>query len=75
MWNAELDELQAGIKIALRTINNLTYAYDICTLTAQIEKELNSLLIRVKEESEKAGLKLNIKKLRSWHPAPSLLEK
>ena len=55
MWNAELDELQAGIKIALRTINNLTYAYDICTLTAQIEKELKSLLIRVKEESEKAG--------------------
>ena len=75
MWNAGLDELQAGIKIVLRNINNLTYAYDVCTLTAQIEKELKSLLLRVKEESEKAGLKLNIKKLRSWHQAPSLLEK
>ena len=75
MWNAGLDELQAGIKIVLRNINNLTYAYDVCTLTAQIEKELKSLLLRVKEESEKAGLKLNIKKLRSWHLAPSLLEK
>ena len=75
MWNAGLDELQAGIKIVLRNINNLTYAYDLCTLTAQIEKELKSLLLRVKEESEKAGLKLNIKKLRSWHQAPSLLEK
>ena len=57
MWNAGLDELQAGIKTALRNINNLTYAYDICTLTAQIKKELRSLLIRVKEESENAGLK------------------
>ena len=59
----------------MRNINNLTYAYDVCTLTAQIEKELKSLLLRVKEESEKAGLKLNIKKLRSWPLAPSLLEK
>ena len=64
MWNARLDELQASIKTALRNINNLTYPYDMCTLTAQIEKELKSLLIRVKEESEKDGLKLNIQKTK-----------
>ena len=57
MWNAGLDEAQAGIKIAGRNINNLRYA-DNTTLVA--ETELNSLLIKVKEESEKAGLKLNI---------------
>ena len=66
MWNAELDESQEGIKIAERNINNLRYADD-ATLTAEIEEELNSLLMRVKEEREKAGLELNIQKL-SWHP-------
>ena len=58
MWNARLDELQAGIKIAGRSINNLRYT----TLMAENEEELKSLLIRAKEESEKTGLKLNIKK-------------
>ena len=66
MWNAELDESQDGIKIAERNINNLRYADD-ATLTAEIEEELNSLLMRVKEEREKAGLELNIQKL-SWPP-------
>ena len=60
MHNAELDKSQAGIKIVWRNINNLIYADDI-TLVAESEKELNSLLMRVKEESEKAGLKLDIK--------------
>ena len=60
-WNAELDEAQAGIKIAGRNINNLRYADDT-TLMAESEEELNSLLIKVKEVSEKAGLKLNIQK-------------
>ena len=59
MQNAELDEAQAGIKIAERNINNLRYANNI-TLMAESEEELNSLLMKVKEESEKAGLKLNI---------------
>ena len=59
MWNAGLDEAQAGIKIAGRNINNLRYADDI-TLMAQSEEELKSLLMKLKEESEKAGLKLNI---------------
>ena len=63
MWNAGLDEAQAGIKIARRNINNLRYADDT-TLVAESEKELKSLLIRVKEESEKAGLKLNIQKTK-----------
>ena len=71
MRNAELDEAQAGIKIAGRNINNLRYADDT-TLMAEREEELKSLLRKVKEESEKAGLKLNIKKLRSWHPISSL---
>ena len=62
MWNAGLDEAQAGIKIAGRTINNLRYADDT-TLMAESE-ELNSLLMKVKEESEKAGLKLNIQKMK-----------
>ena len=57
MWNAELDEAQAGIKIAGRNINNLRYAGDT-TLTAESEEELNSLLMKVNEENEKAGLKL-----------------
>ena len=59
IWNAGLDELQTGLKIARRNINNLRYADDT-TLIAESEKELTSLLMRVKKESEKAGLKLNI---------------
>ena len=59
MWNAQLDELQAGIKISGRNINNLKYAGET-TLMAKSEKELKNLLIRVKEESEKVGLKPNI---------------
>ena len=70
MWNARLDELQAGIKIAGRNINHLRYADDT-TLIAESEEELK-ILMRVKEENEKTGLKHNIKKLRSWHPVLSL---
>ena len=62
MQNAELDETQAGIKIARRNINNLRYADDT-TLMAESEEELKSLLMKVKEESEKVGLKLNIQKM------------
>ena len=69
MRNAGLDEVQAGIKIARRNINNLRYADDI-TLMAESEEELNSLLVKVKEESEKVGLKLTIQKI--WHLVPSL---
>ena len=70
MRNARLDESQAGIKIDGRHINKLRYADDT-TLMAEIEEELKSLLMRVKEESERAGLTLILKKeLRSWHPAP-----
>ena len=61
MWNARLDEAQAGIKIARRNINNLRYVDDT-TLIAESEEELKSLLMKVKEESENVGLKLNIKK-------------
>ena len=71
MRNTGLDEAQTGIKIAGRNINNLRYADDT-TLKADSEEELKSLLMKVKEENEKAGLKLNIQKLRSWHPVPSL---
>ena len=75
MRNAGLDEAQAGIKIAKRSINNLRYADDT-TLMAESEEELKSLLMKVKEESEKVGLKLNIqktkRKLRSWHLVLSL---
>ena len=71
MQNEGLNESQVGIKIARRNINNLTYADDI-TLMAEGEEELKSFLMRIKEESEKAGLKLSIQKLRSWHPVPSL---
>ena len=71
MQNARLDESQAVIKTARRNINNLRYADD-ATIMAESEEELKSLLVKVKEESENAGLKLNIKKLRSWHPVPSL---
>ena len=70
MRNAGLDKAQAGIKIAGKNINNLRYADDT-TLMAESE-ELKSLLMRVKEEIEKAGLKLNIQKLRSWFPVPAL---
>ena len=61
MWNARLDEAQAGIKIAGRNINNLRYADDT-TLMAESEEELKSLLVKVKGENEKAGLKFNIRK-------------
>ena len=71
MRNARLDEAQARIKIAGRDINNLRYADDT-TLMAESEKELKSLLMKVKEESKNVGLKLNIQKLRSWHPVPLL---
>ena len=63
LWNARLDEAQAGIKIAGRNINNLRYTDDT-TLMAESEEELKSLLMKVKEESEKAGLKLNIQKTK-----------
>ena len=71
MRKAGLDEAQAGIKIAGRNINNLRYVDDT-TLMAESEEELKSLLMRVKEESEKVGLKFSIKKLRSWHLIPSV---
>ena len=71
MQNARLDEAQAGIKIAGRNINDLRYADDT-TLMAESEEELKSLLMKVKVESKKVGLKLNIQKRRSWHPVPSL---
>ena len=79
MRNAGLDEAQAGIKIARRKINNLRYADDT-TLMAESEEELKSLLMKVKEESEKVGLKRSIQKtnimasspITSWHPVPSL---
>ena len=72
MQNAGLDEVQARIKIAGRNINNLRYTDDT-TLMAESKEELKSLLMKVKEESEKAGLKLNIQKTkRSWHLVPSL---
>ena len=64
MRNAELDELQAGIRIGGRNINNLS-CVDDATLMAESEEELKSLLLRVKEESERAGLKLNVKKKES----------
>ena len=74
MWNAGLGESQAGIKIAVRNINNLRYAEDT-TLIAESEEELKSLLMKVKEESEKAGLKLNIQKTKIMASFPiSLLQ-
>ena len=69
MWNAELDEAQAGIKIARRNINNLRYADDT-TLMAESKEELKSLLMRVKEESEKVGLKPNIQKTKIMASGP-----
>ena len=71
MRNAGLDEAQAGIKTAGQNINNLRYADDT-SLMAESEEELKSLLMKVKEQNEKVGLKLNIQKLRSWHLVPSL---
>ena len=69
MGNARLDEAQAGINIAGRNINNLRYADDT-TLTTKREEELKSLLMKVKEESEKAGLKLNIQKMKIIASSP-----
>ena len=69
MWNDRLDEAQAGIKIAERNINNLRYADDT-TLMAESEEELKSLLMKVKEESEKAGLKLSIQKTKIMASGP-----
>ena len=71
MKNAGLEETQARIKIARININNLRYADDT-TLMAESEEKLKSFLMKVKEESEKAGLKFNIQKVRSWDPVPSL---
>ena len=72
MWNARLAELQAVRKISRRNINNLRYANDT-TLMAESKEELKSLLMKVKEETEKTGLKLSIKKkVRSSHLVPSL---
>ena len=70
MQNDRLDEAQAGIKIAWKNINNLRYADDT-TLMEESEEELKSILMKMKEESEKAGLKLKIQKTKSWHLVPS----
>ena len=70
MRNTGLEEAEAGIKIARRNINNLRYA-DGTILMAKSEEELKSLLMKVKYESEKVGLKLTFRKLRSWHLIPS----
>ena len=72
MWNARLDEEQAGIKIAGKNINNLNYANDT-TLMVESEEELKSLLIKVKEDSEKAGLKLNIQTTKIMASGPITL--
>ena len=69
MWNARLDEAQTGIKIAGRNVNSLRNADD-ATLMAESEEELNSLLMKVKEESEKVGLKLNIQKTKIMASGP-----
>ena len=71
MHNAGLDESKAEIKTARRNINNFRYADDT-TLMAESEEELKSLLMKVKKEGEKAGLNSTLKKLRSWHPVPSV---
>jgi len=71
MRNAGLEEAQAEIKIAGRNINNLRYADDT-TLMAESEKELKSLMMKLKEESSKVGFKLSIQKTKSWHLFPSL---
>ena len=69
MRNAGLEEVQAGIKIAGENVNNLRYA-DVTTLMAESKEELKSLLMKVKEESEKVGLKLNIQKIKIMAPGP-----
>ena len=69
MRNAGLDQLQARIKTGGRTLNNLRYADDT-SLMVESKEELKNLLMRVKEESERASFRLNIKKLRLWYPAP-----
>ena len=74
MWNAGLDEAQAGIKIARRNISDLRYANDT-TRMAENEEELRSLLMKVKEESEKADLKLNIRKMKIMASSPITLYK
>ena len=74
MRNAGLKEAQAGIKMTRRNINNLRYAVDT-TLMAESEEELKSLLMKVKEASEKVGLKFNIQKTKSWHLVPSFHRK
>ena len=71
MRNTGLDEAQAEIKIAGRNINNLRYSDDT-TLMEESEEELKSIMMKMKEESEKSSLKVNIRKPRSWHPVPSL---
>ena len=74
MRNVRLGEFQAGIKVTRKNIHNLRWAYD-ASLMEESKEELESLLMKVKEENKKAGLKLSIKKkknLRSWHPVPSL---
>ena len=71
MWNARLDKAQAGIKIARRNINKLRYADDT-TLMTESKEELKSLLMKVKEECEKPGLKFNIQKTKIMHLVPSL---
>ena len=73
MRNAGLEEAQAGIKISRRNINNLRYADDTTTLLAESEEELKSLLMKVKEESEKVGLKLNIQKTKIMASGPTTL--
>ena len=72
MWNVELDEWHARIKIAWRNINNIRYADDT-TLMAESEEELKNLLLKVKEESEKVGLKLNIQKTKIMASGPIIL--
>ena len=74
MRNVGLEEAQTGIKTAGTNINKLRYTDDI-TVMEESKEELKSLLMKVKEESEKVGLKLNIRKLRLWHPVPSLHSK
>ena len=69
MWNVRLDEAQAGIKIFWRNINNHRYSDNT---TVMAENKLKSLLMKVKEESDKAGLNATLKKLKSWHLVPSL---
>ena len=71
MRNAGLEEAQAGIRTSGKNVNNLRY-WNYTPLMAENEEELKSLLMNMKEENEKSVLKLNIQKLRSWHPFPSL---